>query len=138
MTLRFVDTSVAVPLLLANHQHHRSVTSHIGDAPLALTAHSAAETYSVLTRLPGDSRVAPSDAVALMGDRFNQVVAPDQAGLDFVRSLADAGVAGGAVYDALVALAVVGIPGGVLLTRDLRASATYMRIGIAVDFVADR
>ena len=137
MTVRFVDTSVAVPLLLANHQHHLSVNAHVGDALLGLTAHSAAETYSVLTRLPGDSRVIPADALELMTERFDQLQAADQTSLDFVRRMAEVGIAGGAVYDALVALAVARVVDGVLLTRDLRAAATYMRLGVAVEFVAD-
>lgn len=138
MTVRFVDTSVAVPLILANHQQHSAVNAHVGDALLGLTSHSAAETYSVLTRLPGDSRVVPADAVKLMADRFHRLSAPDQTSLDFVRRLAEAGIAGGAVYDALVALAVTQVDDSVLLTRDLRAAATYMRLGVAVEFVADR
>lgn len=49
------DTSAAVPLLLRSHVAHASVRRHVKNRQPVLTAHSLAETYSVLTRLPGDA-----------------------------------------------------------------------------------
>jgi hypothetical protein len=43
--------------------------------------------------------------------------------------LASADVAGGAAYDAVVALRALGA-GALLLTRDARAISTYQRIGM--------
>ena len=67
-----VDTSVAVPLLVASHRQHRMVAQWAKGRILGLSGHALAETYSVLTRLPGDARVDPADAVALIDDNFAQ------------------------------------------------------------------
>jgi hypothetical protein len=71
-----------------------------------LTGHSLAETYSVLTRLSGDARVAPPDAVSLLDANFDRPVLPSEdTTISLPAELATRGVAGGAVYDALVGLA---------------------------------
>lgn len=91
-----------------------------------------AETYSVLTRLPGDLRLSPVDAARLIGERF---AAPLVLRAEMARRLphllGDLGIAGGAVYDALVALAALEHSVG-LATRDLRARATYEAVGAQV------
>ncbi len=76
---------------------------------------------SVLTRLPGDLRLAPADAARLLRERF---VEPLLLGSELAGRLPDVlsrlGISGGAVYDALVALAAVE-HGATLATRDARA-----------------
>ena len=78
MTLA-LDTSAAIPLLMASHVAHRQVRRQLRGRDLVLTQHSLAETYSVLTRLPGDARVAPLDAVRLIGASFGPAaLLPDE------------------------------------------------------------
>ena len=91
-----------------------------------------AETYSVLTRLPGDLRLTPSDAARLLTERFAEplLLGPDIAGR-LPAVLGELGIAGGAVYDALVALAAVEHDAE-LATRDARAKATYDTVGARV------
>jgi predicted nucleic acid-binding protein len=131
-----VDTSVAVPLLVRSHQRHADVVRWWNGQELALSGHALAETYSVLTRLPGDARLAADDAARLLGARFT---APLALSTDAARrvhnTLSRLGIAGGAVYDALVALAAQenGTP---LATRDARARGTYDAVGVAVILVA--
>lgn len=67
MTLIAFDTSAAIPLILLSHEAHDLVTKELGDADAHLTGHSLAELYSVLTRSPGDARLAPSDAAERAG-----------------------------------------------------------------------
>lgn len=90
------------------------------------------ETYSVLTRLPGDLRLEPSDAARLLRERFAE---PLLLGIRESGRIADTlgrlEIAGGAVYDALVALAAVEHNAD-LATRDLRAKATYEAVGARV------
>lgn len=50
-----VDTSVAVPLLVASHLDHLYVGAWPKDRVLSLSGHALMETYAVLTRLPGDA-----------------------------------------------------------------------------------
>ena len=124
-----MDTSVAVPLLVQTHRAHRDVVRWWDGREVALAGHALAETYSVLTRLPGDLRLAPDDAARLITERF---AAPYVLGREMYERLPEVlsglGIAGGAVYDALVALAAVE-HNATLATRDVRAKATYDTIG---------
>jgi predicted nucleic acid-binding protein len=127
-----IDTSVAVPLLVRSHHDHAAVVRWWSGQEVALTGHALVETYSVLTRLPGDARLAPADAARLMSARFSSPLM-----LNSLRSrklpdtLSRLGIAGGAVYDALVALAAKE-HGAALATRDARARGTYDAVGVKV------
>jgi predicted nucleic acid-binding protein len=128
-----VDTSVAVPLLVAGHQHHAQVAAWARGRTLCLSGHSLAETYAVLTRLPGDARLSAPDAVTLIDENFAQpLMLSARAARQSHRECANKGVTGGATYDALVALAARdhGVP---LATRDARARSTYEAIGVIVE-----
>lgn len=131
MTLA-VDTSAAVALIMSSHVAHRAVRRHLRGQDLVLTQHSLAETYSVLTRLPGDARVAAADAVRLLEANFGPpALLPAASAAAVPRLLAELRIVGGAVYDGLVALAAKAndLP---LATRDLRAAATYDALGVEV------
>ena len=132
MTLLALDTSVAVPLLVRTHRAHRAVVNWWNGRDLVLSGHAAVETYSVLTRLPGDLRFTPADAALLLGERFGT---PLLLGDDIAGRIPDVlsglGIAGGAVYDALVALAAAQHDAD-LATRDLRAKPTYETVGARV------
>lgn len=135
MTELLLDTSVAVPWLVTSHVAHRSVSAALGDRAAALAGHALHETYAVLTRLPGDARVAPVDAVRLLGERFETAAVLDARSVRSAPAvLAAAGIAGGATYDGLVALAArsAGLP---LATRDRRAQSTYSLLGVPVEVV---
>lgn len=136
MTALALDTSVAIPLLVATHQAHAAVSRWWSGREVALSGHAVAETYSVLTRLPGDLRLTPADAARVLGERFGE---PLLVGPEVAKRLPDVlsglGIAGGAVYDALVALAALE-HGADLATRDARARATYDIVGVRV-VVAD-
>ena len=131
-----VDSSVAVPLLVRTHADHERIMRWRRSKQLALAGHAIAETYSVLTRLPGHARLTPDDAVASIDRAF-----PRRYGLatkSWARlptTLNRSGVFGGAVYDALVGLAAKE-NGCVLATRDGRARATYEALGVTVEVVS--
>jgi predicted nucleic acid-binding protein len=127
-----LDTSVAIALLVQTHRQHGAVVSWWRGREVALCGHALAETYSVLTRLPGDLRLAPADAARLLRERFAPplIVSPET----FSRLpevFGDAGIAGGAAYDGLVALAAIEHDAE-LATRDARARATYEALGARV------
>src|SRR5919204_2687089 len=123
--LTALDSSVAIPLRVRSHGDHAAVDVWARGRSVVLTGHSLAETYSVLTRLPDDARVAAEDAARLHGDGFAEpLLINSKASRDLPSVLAARGIAGGAVYDALVGLAAVE-NGCVLATRDGRARATY-------------
>lgn len=130
-----LDTSVAVPLLLSSHTEHALVTKWWAGRPMALCGHAWVETYSVLTRLPGDARLAGPDAARLLAARFDSPLAlAENSFRRLPEVLSRIDVFGGAVYDALVALAALE-HGAVLATRDGRASATYEKVGVRVERV---
>ncbi|MDO5502033.1 MAG: type II toxin-antitoxin system VapC family toxin [Actinomycetia bacterium] len=126
-----VDTSVAIPLLVSSHESHAIVLEWAAGQTLALSGHALVETYSVLTRLPGSARVAGQDAVQLIDSNFERrlQLPGDQDTLH--RELAQLGIEGGAVYDALVALAALKNR-AVLATRDATARTTYETVGVRV------
>jgi predicted nucleic acid-binding protein len=127
-----LDTSVAIPLLVQTHVSHPEVVEWWAGREISLCGQALAETYSVLTRLPGDLRLEPADAARLISERFT---VPLPLGRRISQRLptilADLKIAGGAVYDALVALAAVEHD-ATLATRDNRARATYELVGANV------
>lgn len=135
MTDVVLDASVAVPLLVSSPVAHRAVSEALGERSAALAGHALHETYAVLTRLPGDNRVAPADAVRLLRERFTSAAVLDARSVRSAPSvLAAAGVAGGATDDGLVALAArsVGLPPA---TRDRRAQSTYRLLDAPVEIL---
>ena len=133
MTRFLVDTSVSVPLILSSHPSHIEVTRSLGRRKLFLAGHAGVETYAVLTRLPGDARLSASDAHCLIVDRFVGIATPPDPVEALVR-LSEVGIVGGATYDGFVALSVG--PGDRLISRDLRATATYARVGVPLELLA--
>jgi predicted nucleic acid-binding protein len=121
--------------LVQSHRAHSVVVEWWNGRDVALCGHALAETYSVLTRLPGDARLSPADAAHLIAERF---AVPLLLGPEVSRRLpeilADLGIAGGAVYDAMVALTATE-HGCVLATRDGRARTTYERVGTRVEII---
>lgn len=114
---------------MQTHRAHGAVVQWWHGREAALSGHALVETYSVLTRLPGDLRLAPADAARLLRERFSRpLLLGYEASGQIPDVLSQLGVVGGAVYDALVGLAAVE-HGADLATRDLRAKATYEMVG---------
>jgi predicted nucleic acid-binding protein len=131
-----VDTSVAIALIVSDHEHHEAVAGALADRHLGLAGHAAFETFSVLTRLPAPLRRTPGAASRLLAGNFpgSRFLDGATAGKLF-EQLAALGIAGGAVYDALVGAAAVHheLP---LATRDRRALETYRALGVDVEIMA--
>ncbi len=129
------DTSVAIAAVSGSHEAHQHVNEWVGKRSLRLAAHAALETYSVLTRLPGDARLAPGDAALLIRDRFGAAIPfPIGETETFVDELGRLAVAGGAVYDAVIG-ATCRACKGTLVTRDRRAVATYEALSVRYELV---
>jgi predicted nucleic acid-binding protein len=105
----FFDTSVLVPVFLEDHEHHeRSLKAFVNAHRRHdyCAAHSLAEVYSTMTRLPGRHRLSGEQVllflenirehltlIALTGDEYHATI----------KEAAGAGVLGGTIYDALIA-----------------------------------
>lgn len=129
------DTSVAVAALDPNHDAHLGCRRALVDLRPALAGHAVFETYSVLTRLPVELRLSADQAVSVLAAAFPQDCWLEAAATRDLRDrLADLGIVGGAVYDALVGHASAA-NGRILLTRDRRAERTYRALGVAYRMV---
>ena len=130
-----VDTSAAVPLVVADPDHHASVTRAPGRRRLGLAGHAAFETFSVLTRLPSPARREPGVVEQILRTGFpaTRFLGADDA-RTLLGKLALLGVAGGAVYDALVGQVAVAhrLP---LVTRDARAVDVYRALDVEIQLI---
>lgn len=131
-----VDSSLAIPLLMRSHPSHAAAAAFaLEQGELCLSGHALVETYSVLTRLRGDARVAPAEAARMLDAGFGPpFVLRPQTTAELPSRLARLGVFGGAVYDALVALAALEND-AILATRDARALATYNALGVQTQVI---
>jgi toxin FitB len=125
-----LDTSAAVALVLEDHDAHAATVAAVRGCRLGLAGHAWFETYSLLTRLPGDLRRSPADAGRLLAHSFPESsflgeTVTSTLGAEFARL----GIAGGSVYDALVG-AAARHHDRALLTRDDRARPTYGALGV--------
>jgi len=126
------DTSVVVPALLAGHDAHQVAYASLA-GEVVLLAHVELETYSTLTRLPAPARLDPAMVATALAKRFPgpRPALPDRERKRLVAELAEAGIAGGAAYDGLIAL-TARHHDLTLLSADRRAAATYAALGADV------
>lgn len=128
-----VDTSAAVALVVADHEGHEATFEALGQRRLGLAGHAAFETFSVLTRLPPPACRTPAAVARVLAANFPATchLSSHSAG-ELIARLAGEGIAGGAVYDALVA-ATAAEHGVSLVTRDRRALETYRIFPIQIE-----
>ena len=125
-----LDTSAAVALVVADHEHHGAVIEAVGNRVLGLAGHAAFETFSILTRLPPTALRSPGAVSRLIAHNFPATrFLSDRATSELLVRLGPLGIAGGAVYDALVGGAAIE-HGLTLMTRDRRAADTYRRLDV--------
>ena len=130
-----VDTSVVVAGFASWHEGHRSAVAVLGRKP-RVPAHVLIEAYWLPMRLPPPHR-APADLVAtFLAERFPgaPLGLPARAHLDLVDMSARVDLAGGAIYDALIA-ATARHAGATLLTRDQRARSVYDRMKVRYELI---
>lgn len=131
-----VDTSVAIALVVSDHEHHAATFKAVGHRRLGLAGHAAFETFSVLTRLPPPVRRAPAAVARILASGFpgTRFIRPGVAN-ELLERLASEGIAGGSVYDALVG-ATASQHDLTLVTRDRRALDTYRKLDVRVESLA--
>jgi predicted nucleic acid-binding protein len=130
-----VDTSVAVALVLEDHEHHVNVVEAVGRRRLGLCGHAAFETYSILTRLPPPARLTPRAAARAIDVDFPATLFLGAAfTAELLASLPRLGIAGGSVYDALVG-AAANEHRIALGTRDRRALEVYRALEVEAELI---
>jgi predicted nucleic acid-binding protein len=130
-----VDTSVAVALVVADHDHHEDTFQALRGRALGLAGHAAFETFSVLTRLPPPARRTPTTVTQLLARTFPATrFLGTRAAASLVTMLGATGIAGGSVYDALVG-ATANEHRLTLVTRDRRALEIYRKLQVEVELL---
>lgn len=135
------DTSVIVAGFDPHHRFHAEAVPALLDVKLSgrLVAHTMAESYAVLCSSGGPFRFEPEPVIAYL-DQFLERSDPIQPRVGSYREALDllgpGNRAGGAVYDALIALAVRDAGIG-LVSLDRRAGRTYAACGVEARMLAD-
>ncbi|HEV3207398.1 MAG TPA: PIN domain-containing protein [Terriglobales bacterium] len=105
----FFDTSVLVPAFLDEHVHHEASRVAYLKADKrydCCAAHSLAEVYSTLTRLPGNQRATTDQAMLFlenMSEKLTFIALNADEYWSAIAAAAESGVCGGMTYDALLA-----------------------------------
>ena len=132
IAVALLDTSTAIALMVEDHEAHAATLEAVRGLRLGLAGHAWFETYSVLTRLPGDRRRSPRDVGRLLAHNFPAsgfLGEGDAAALG--SELTDLGLSGGSVYDALVG-AAARQHGRPLISGDKRARPVYKALGVEI------
>ena len=109
-----LDSATLIAGMLPDHIHYAAAypwlaRGKVGAYEFFVSGHSLAEVYSVLTRLPRTPRIGPTEARKLLEENViscAKLIA--LSGSDYSALIADIahrGIAGGPVYDALIAKA---------------------------------
>jgi predicted nucleic acid-binding protein len=105
----FFDTSVLVPAFVEDHaDHDRCLAAYApsNKRVACCAAHSLAEVYAAVTRLPGEFRASPEQAVLFLTDMREHLTIVSLASDEYFRAIQQAafnGIVGGTIYDALLA-----------------------------------
>jgi predicted nucleic acid-binding protein len=122
----FLDSSILVPVFLAEHPHHapslRLYTRCNPDIAFC-ASHSLAEVYSTLTRLPLPHRATPDQAIEFLESVHNRFRFVSLEGDEYFASIREAAasrISGGAIYDALIARCAVNAGADQIFTWNTR------------------
>jgi predicted nucleic acid-binding protein len=109
----FFDTSVLIPAFVEDHKDHDrclAVYAPSNKRFACCAAHSLAEVYAGVTRLPGAFRASPEQAILFLTDieEHLTIVSLDSAeALTTIRQAAANGIMGATIYDALLAACAI-------------------------------
>jgi len=130
------DSSVTVAAAASWHVAHDTATAALAADQPGLIAHVAFETTAALSRMPDGQRLPPALVLEWLERRFSPIwlTLPAAATRRGLRAAVDAGVRGGALYDALIA-ATAAHHKCTLVSADRRAAPAYAAIGVDVIYL---
>jgi predicted nucleic acid-binding protein len=128
------DTSCIVAALTQSHPEHTRAAPWLrralrGELSAILSAHTLAETYSVLTQLPPNFRAKPADALTLIQRNLTPlegITLSTQDYLETVKWMVQLGITGGGIYDTLIAKTALNAQVDGLLTLN---GKDFIRLG---------
>jgi predicted nucleic acid-binding protein len=130
-----LDTSVLVPAFLEDHEHHeRSLRVFLGAKRErdCCAAHSLAEVYATMTRLPGRHRLSEEQVLLFLENIRERLAVISLTGEEYHTAIKDAaatGVTGGTIYDALIARCALKARVNAIYTWNVRH---FERLGPAI------
>ena len=128
----FLDTSVLVPVFYGDHEHHEASLGlfvQCAAETACCGAHSLAEVYATLTGMPGKYRVTGHEAMLFIGnirERLGLIALDAEEHAAALESWSHHGVAGGTIYDALLASCALKADAETIYSWNLRH---YQRFG---------
>ncbi len=131
----FFDTSVLVSVAIVRHPDHGAslaayLKANLGNACCA--AHSLAEVYATLTRLPGSQRLGADEALLYLDDvrsRLTIIALEAPAFYSAIASAAASNILGGTIYDMLLVQCALQAGAEIIYTWDV---ADFSRLGSAI------
>lgn len=129
MTSILFDTSVLVASFISSHPKHSQAISWLKRARKKeltwyVSTHSLAELYAVLTRLPISPKVSSLQAQLLLEknilDSAKIVALTTEDYLQVIKQVAELGLVGGIIYDAVMLKAAQKVKAQKILTFNLR------------------
>jgi len=105
----FFDTSVLAPVFYGDHIHHQASLElfiQFDKSTGCRGAHSLAEVFSTMTRMPGKHRISGEQAMLFIGsirERLSIISLDGDEYADALAVSAALGIVGGGIYDALLA-----------------------------------
>jgi predicted nucleic acid-binding protein len=109
----FFDTSVLVPAFVENavdHDRCLAVYARSNRRIACCAAHSLAEVYATVTRLPGELRASPGQAMLFLSDMAERLAIVPLDSVEYFAAIQQAainGIVGGTIYDALLAACAI-------------------------------
>jgi predicted nucleic acid-binding protein len=109
----FFDTSVLIPAFVEDHKDHDRCLAAYAPSNKRIAccaAHSLAEVYAGVTRLPGMFRASPAQAILFLSgmEEHLTIVSLDAAEYSaIIRQAAANGILGATIYDALLAACAI-------------------------------
>ena len=98
-----------IPVFIEDHEHHERSLRAFGSTDKkhdCCAAHSLAEVYATMTRLPGRHRLSGEQVLLFLEnirERLSLVALTGDEHHTAIKEAAEAGVSGGTIYDALIA-----------------------------------
>ena len=102
-----------IPVFIEDHEHHeRSLKAFVDSDKKRdyCAAHSLAEVYSTMTRLPGRHRLSGEQVLLFLENIRERLTLVTLTGDEYhtaIKDAAEAGVVGGTIYDAMIARCAV-------------------------------
>lgn len=123
-----IDSNCLVAAVLPQHEHHAATVADLArrraaGQTIVMAANAVLEAYAVLTRLPPPHRLSASDAIAVLDRNWGAAESFALTGPEtwrLLRQHAASGLAGGRIYDGVIAACARKGKAGEILTWNVR------------------